>query len=1004
MAVIFVYWIEMVIKAMASNSEKVISYSLPKVENLVCPEATETGADGREEHCEFDTFINWMLRERNTTLALARQMGYGHALLPHELEKIPHPTEVGRVVPNPAYKKITFEQNDVARTYLQQRFTGNSIKQFVTNKLSQTPPLNANDVFKLIDDRYSLVEDCNDPEAVKRRSKQALKALWKAAPMWYAIFNHTQIEWDGQEVTEDTNIRQWLQAVLDEQGAHESLLGHIKKQLTQSDLSQEVETVDRILEKIKTHPHLAFPWLEMHAALLDQCETFHANGACYNPSGKYQNSKVAGYVQTFTYYYEKRAQHRLRLDEAAKNGPIPEINGLKSKSTSDETGGVEVPKNACKYHFYGEGNCRFGDKCKRSHDGVKGSGGPWKTRAELAKKSSQFKKDTKQKSSDDEEPSAFKKRGRRCYICDDPDHIAQDCPERQKKRTKNCFDYQDDDKSVLKKLCTIVKSMAEKKKKNHYKEFLEWKKTQTTEPAARKIAAVVKPESDSENEGPDLNFSDLDDLDDIDELCNTQGEFCSDNSEFQQNCYSIPQISHSCDVILQDLSDLQSAGNSDYSQDKSQYVNFKNKHKLKKPYFCDFPIYGPMPKRISENSQNCRTIGGLTKHYMHATKETIAKIGSEQRLSRISEYPMFDSGAAVNATGNKTLFTNLHRMKTQETIFDAGGHPHLVTHIGDIHVWARTITGYFTVIKFKDIQYVPTLKGFYINTTTLRTKYNWSCEGNQQQIIWIDPLGNKFKLKVFRGNEWLVCSPLNKDKLQQYEQFPTINGFVAESFIDKLNRMSLDDVSSMVEQENNLSQWEILESRIKLAKAGRYVHTSERDPLLALHHELGHVHWRVVAKYAKEHQIPLPHVAKVFCMACMKAKQKKTKRGKEIDKLVKAITRPEPYTKWSADIFGPVKGEDSNNIKYQLMFIDNGSQTIKSYPLNDLRNIPDAVATWVHEIREELKEMNIDKLEVNFSEGIKLRTDSAQYWKSAKMKDILQREQIYISFSAPNTQ
>ena len=232
MAVVFVYWIEMVIKAMASNSEKVISYSLPKVENLVCPEATETGADGREEHCEFDTFINWMLRERNTTLALARQMGYGHALLPHELVKIPHPTEGGRVVPNPAYKKITFEQNDVARTYLQQRFTGNSIKQFVTNKLSQTPPLNANDVFKLIDDRYSLVEDCNDPEAVKRRSKQALKALWKAAPMWYAIFNHTQIEWDGQEVTEDTNIRQWLQAVLDEQGAHENLLGHIKKQLT----------------------------------------------------------------------------------------------------------------------------------------------------------------------------------------------------------------------------------------------------------------------------------------------------------------------------------------------------------------------------------------------------------------------------------------------------------------------------------------------------------------------------------------------------------------------------------------------------------------------------------------------------------------------------------------------------------------------------------------------------------------------------------------------------
>ena len=50
---------------------------------------------------------------------------------------------------------------------------------------------------------------------------------------------------------EDTNIRQWLQAVLDEQGAHENLLGHMNKQLTPSDLSQEVATVERILEKKK---------------------------------------------------------------------------------------------------------------------------------------------------------------------------------------------------------------------------------------------------------------------------------------------------------------------------------------------------------------------------------------------------------------------------------------------------------------------------------------------------------------------------------------------------------------------------------------------------------------------------------------------------------------------------------------------------------------------------------------------------------------------------------
>ena len=95
---------------------------------------------------------------------------------------------------------------------------------------------------------------------------------------------------------EDTNIRQWLQAVLDEQGAHENLLGHMNKQLTPSDLSQEVARVERILEK----KNLDSTPLGLPLALLDQCEAFHENGACYNQTGKDQNSKGAGNVATFT--------------------------------------------------------------------------------------------------------------------------------------------------------------------------------------------------------------------------------------------------------------------------------------------------------------------------------------------------------------------------------------------------------------------------------------------------------------------------------------------------------------------------------------------------------------------------------------------------------------------------------------------------------------------------------------------------------------------------------
>lgn len=971
---------------MSSNSEKVISYALPKCD-FVCPEATELGADGRDEHSEFETFINWMLKERTNTLAMARQMGYGHALLPHEEEMMLNPSNLAEEIPNPMYKRITFEQNDVARTYLQQRFTGNSIKQFVNNKLAQYPPLNANDIFAAIDGRYSLSDDCQDLEAVKRRSKQALKALWKAAPMWYAIFNHLPIEWNGQEVTEDTNIRQWLQAVLDEQGAHDNLLGHIKDQLTAADQRQEVATVDRILEKIKSHPHLAFPWMEMHSAFLDQCEVFHENGACYNPVGNYLGGKVSGYTQTFTYYYEKRAQHRARLDEAAKNAPIPEVSGI----TKDTTEVLKLPDHACRYYFYGDGECRFGDKCRRSHDGIKGSGGPWKSKSVLLKEK---KRDPKRGSdSDEEKPKSNsgskekqKKRGRTCYICESPDHLSFDCP--KKKKTKNHFNYEDedqDDRETLKKLCSMVRSATESKKKNHYKEFMEWKKSRDTSKTSKKIAAVMKKTSD---EG-----SDLDSLEDIDALLSKSISTLSVNKSEMDLC-EIPNMK----IIGMQVNKSRTA-KVDESQNEEYLVN-NDLRQINNTNSQSKVLTSRKKVNYKLQTENLK-IAGLYK----TTYEKNVKIAEIGGTFASASFPMFDSGAAVDATGDIKLFSTLKQLKSPLYIYDAGNNPHMVTQIGDIHLWSRTINGYHTVVKFKDIQYSPTLKGWYVNTTTLRTKHGWSCDGSPERIIWVDPLGNKFKLKIIHGNEFLPGTVLTGPQSDQSDRYPQINGFVAETFHDKLKRMSLDDVSNMIEQSNNnLSQWEIEESRIKLAKAGRYIHTSERDPLLALHHQLGHVHWRVVAKYAKQHDIKLPHVAKIFCMACMKAKQKKTPRGKEIDKLVKTITHPEPYTQWSADVFGPIKGDDSNKIIYQLLFVDNGSHTIKSYPLEHLRGIPDVVAKWIHDIRQDANQMNVNKINVRLTEGLKLRTDSAQYWKSSRMREILQREQIYISFSPPYTQ
>lgn len=73
--------------------------------------------------------------------------------------------------------RVWYAHRQPSKGQMNAKNTASSIRSSIGCSESGTPPLNANDVFQLIDDRCSLVEDCNDPEAVKRRSKQAPKAL-----------------------------------------------------------------------------------------------------------------------------------------------------------------------------------------------------------------------------------------------------------------------------------------------------------------------------------------------------------------------------------------------------------------------------------------------------------------------------------------------------------------------------------------------------------------------------------------------------------------------------------------------------------------------------------------------------------------------------------------------------------------------------------------------------------------------------------------------------------
>jgi hypothetical protein len=220
--------------------------------------------------------------------------------------------------------------------------------------------------------------------------------------------------------------------------------------------------------------------------------------------------------------------------------------------------------------------------------------------------------------------------------------------------------------------------------------------------------------------------------------------------------------------------------------------------------------------------------------------------------------------------------------------------------------------------------------------------------------------------------------------------------------------MSHDTIKDIVEnnefQGRPLSRWENHTCRLKLAKAGTYTYEKDSDRLLLIHHKLGHINWRSVAKHCRQNKIPLDGIQNAFCNYCLQARQKKAARGKPIAK--NSQPKYKTYEHWSCDVWGPTKTPSLHNkIKYQLCFIDRNSNTIKSYPLSDLTQIPKSVAQWIHEIREDTLQYNINNVGFDMLQATThhLRGDCATYFKSERMQQLCQREKIQFTFAPPDT-
>ena len=356
-----------------------------------------------------------------------------------------------------------------------------------------------------------------------------------------------------------------------------------------------------------------------------------------------------------------------------------------------------------------------------------------------------------------------------------------------------------------------------------------------------------------------------------------------------------------------------------------------------------------------------------------------------------------DSGANIHATSDRRLFVSLHTLSTISTVYDAGSNPHPIEGIASIRFVMHDKRGQLTSVTIHDVRLVPSLCGTYINTTKLR-RDGWKCFGNKNGMNWQTPDDVLLSVHEHRGNEYFkVSDPTSNDH--------AIGGIVSPAFMSRLRGMTLDEQLELVQQKPAipLTRWEMHEASLQLAKAGTFVANSDHSVFLRIHHMLGHPSFRVTAAYCRAHKIPVSAIESAFCRSCLQTKAKKAARVQP-NAAHKITIQPQPFERVSADVWGPIAvASKPHGHKYILMFADRATNSCWSYPMANLRSIVAYTQQWIQSMRHDITRSREQGLVITFG-ATTLKMDSATYFKSKHMQELLASERITPRYSAPHMQ
>ncbi|WP_287017903.1 polyprotein of Ty1/Copia retrotransposon [Cycloclasticus sp.] len=348
---------------------------------------------------------------------------------------------------------------------------------------------------------------------------------------------------------------------------------------------------------------------------------------------------------------------------------------------------------------------------------------------------------------------------------------------------------------------------------------------------------------------------------------------------------------------------------------------------------------------------------------------------------------MVDSGCNASAAFDKAQFDELIIHKKQKTITGAGNITHKVYGEGTIRYHMKTTNNETIVVKIKHVRYVPTFDEIYVAVKDL-TAAGFTFTSNKEATT------------LTKGKHTIEANLIN--------HLPYIHGRCGEipSYVNAIDKTYLSTLSNSTEEslrkklvKTGLTPGEVNAIRLRLVDCGVYTYVGI-DPYIQTHRLLNHPSPTVTIQYMKKYNL-VPNSDKIFASWCKRCETIKIEMNDVPKKATPRTHRPPPYCRWSADITGK-KVKSYNGMRYAFVFAEH-TGSWKIYYMRDMTEVPQTIRRWINDTQKDMRRLSATNIEVTLSD-VFLKTDSAAYFQTQEVRDILNRMGIQINFSSPHRQ